>query len=146
VYEANELAYEFATSFYSALNRYDVYNPGTHLRMDDFWQDCDMKLVSEMGCPRTQFENNAFDVVKLICDSKMRHNLFFYPNLAYNGVHRDIDKHGVFTVLAHGTLNQQNNVTGAFEQIFNLTRDPFDGNKWKIMRTHLHIMPRNYTV
>jgi hypothetical protein len=148
LYEANDLAYEFATSLYSALNRYAVYNPGTHLRMDNFWQECNIKLVSEMGCPTTKFENNAVVVVtrKLICNTKMYHNLFFYPNVAYNGAHGDVDKYGVFTVLAHGTLHQQNKVSGAFEQMFNLTSDPFDGNKWKIMRTHLHIMPKNYIV
>jgi hypothetical protein len=75
--------------------------------------------------------------VQLICNTKIQDNLYFNLNLENNGVRGNIDKFGVFTVMARGTLSQQHKYIGVFEQLFQLVRDPSAGNIWKITYTEL---------
>ncbi|XP_023721141.1 uncharacterized protein C3orf38 homolog, partial [Cryptotermes secundus] len=122
--EADELACQFADSFYSALNHHDVYHQGTQL-YEHFWQDCKMQLLlnSEVGYI-AEARTGALDVVQLICNTKIEHNIFFSPNVENKGVSGKIDKFGVFRVSAYGILHQQNKCFGEFEQWFQLIRDP----------------------
>ncbi|XP_033606962.1 uncharacterized protein LOC111863460 [Cryptotermes secundus] len=78
--EADELAFQFAQWFYSALNQNDRHCLRTQL-YEHFWQKCKMQLVldSEMGIT-AEAKNGADDVVKLICDTKIQHNLYFNPD------------------------------------------------------------------
>ncbi|PNF41672.1 hypothetical protein B7P43_G06326 [Cryptotermes secundus] len=125
VCEANELACQFTNYFYSVLNQHDMYHQGTQLGVQHFWQNCKMQFVLnyEMG-PKTEEKNRAADVVQLICNNKIQHNLFFNPNLENKGVHKYINNFGVVTIMALGTLHQQNKYTGVFEHLFHPVRGP----------------------
>lgn len=111
------------------------------LGMEHFWQDCSMCLVlsSESDCSKHEIANSAADVVQLICDTKVRNNLYFNPNLSHEGVQGKTDVHGLVMVLVCGTLHQQDKCVGIFEQLFGLIRDPSACNNWKIKYTNLNL-------
>ncbi|PNF41673.1 hypothetical protein B7P43_G06327 [Cryptotermes secundus] len=116
VCEADELTCQFTNWFYSVLNQHDMYHQGTQLGVQHFWQNCKMQFVLnyEMG-PKTEEKNRAADVVQLICNNKIQHNLFFNPNLENKGIHGRINKFGVFTIMALGTLHQQDKYIGVMQ-------------------------------
>jgi hypothetical protein len=116
VYAADDLTLLFVNAFSEAMNTYDVFNHKMHVRFDNFWPDCSIQLITEVGCPMTVLKNNAVDVVRLICNFKVREDVYFSPNLTHNGVHGVTDSYGGFSVVARGTLNQQSKVVGVFKQ------------------------------
>ena len=134
--DVNELARAFTNWFYSMLNQ-----QGTVLGPEHFWQDCSMCMVvsSELSEDKFEAHNNAEEVIMLLYDTKLKHNLFFNPIIANEGVKGKVDKHGLVLVLVCGTLHQEDKCVGVFEQLFGLIRDPSACNNWKIKKTQLNL-------
>ncbi|XP_069693108.1 uncharacterized protein C3orf38 homolog isoform X2 [Periplaneta americana] len=137
--EIDEMARQFTNWFYSMLNQHEVTSQETRLGIEHFWQDCNMCLViqSEIESIKHEVQNNASDVVQLLCSTKIEHNLHFNPNMSSEGVKGKTDAHGLVMIIVCGTLHQQDRCVGVFEQLFGLIRDPSACNNWKIKYTNV---------
>jgi hypothetical protein len=80
-----------------------------------------------------------------------KHKLRCNPNLCDEGVRgrwggspalllSRLDPHGLVLVLVCGTLHNQADVCGVFEQVFGLVRDPTSDNNWKIKSTEARLV------
>lgn len=133
------MALQFAKWFYSLLNKDFLEGGNIALGAEHFWQDASMSVkVQSSGQVIQEEANNSVHVVNLISSIKQRHNLYFSPNLCYNGVRGKLEAHGLVLVVACGTLHQSvGHVVGVFEQIFSLIKDPLASNSWKIKRSEV---------
>merc|ERR1719400_1429931 len=84
--------------------------------------------------------NNSEEVSRMLVNVFRDHKLKCNPNLCEEGVRGRLSPHGLVMVLACGTLHNQNNVCGVFEQVFGLVRDPTAENNWKIKNTEARLV------
>lgn len=128
------LAEQFANWFYTQMNSGGV--EPLH-----FFNDATLKLslISNDDCDNTFIKDDPEEISNVLQRVKFQHNLYFNPNFSKEGIQGRIDPHGLVMVLACGTLHIQETMSGVFEQIFALARDPFCDNNWKIKHTQLNL-------
>lgn len=133
------MALQFAKWFYSLINKDFLQGGNVALGAEHFWQDASALVKLQTNGQVMQEEaSNSASVVNLINSFKQRHNLYFSPNLCYNGVRGKLEAHGLVVVVVCGTLHQSvGHVVGVFEQIFSLIKDPLASNSWKIKRSEV---------
>lgn len=141
------MSIEFAKWFYSLLNKDFLEGGNVALGSEHFWQDASVSVKLQSNGEVMQEEaTSSVNVVNLINSVKQRHNLYFSPNLSYNGVRGKLEAHGMVVIVVCGTLHQSvGHVVGVFEQIFSLIKDPLAANSWKIKRSEV-LMTSNQSV
>lgn len=67
------------------------------------------------------------------------HGLLLNPNLSVEGVREKKSPHGFVIIGVCGTVHQQANCSGIFEQVFGLLQDPSAEFRWRIKWTEVRI-------
>lgn len=133
--EANELALKFSEWFYSIMNTDDM------ISTEHFYPDATLKLnlISNTITDSNNVESDPQQIVELLFSTKLKHGLFFNPNLSNQGVKGKLTPHGLVLVAACGSIHVGPQCVGIFEQLFGLAKDPFADNNWKIKYTELNL-------
>jgi len=141
--QCQEMANSFVRWYFQLLNRC-VETDTPDWNQDHFWPNASAKisLSSETGETVECMEvlNNSEDVSTMLIQVFKKHRLKCNPNMCEEGVRGKLSPHGLVMVLACGTLHNENNVCGVFEQVFGLVRDPTAENNWKIKRTEARLV------
>jgi len=141
--QCQEMANSFVRWYFQLLNRC-VETDTPDWNQDHFWPNASAKisLSSETGETVESMEvlNNSEDVSAMLIQVFKKHRLKCNPNMCEEGVRGKVSPHGLVMVLACGTLHNENNVCGVFEQVFGLVRDPTAENNWKIKQTEARLV------
>jgi len=141
--QCQEMANSFVRWYFQLLNRC-VETDTPDWNQNHFWPNASAKisLSSETGETVESMEvlNNSEDVSAMLIQVFKKHRLKCNPNMCEEGVRGKVSPHGLVMVLACGTLHNENNVCGVFEQVFGLVRDPTAENNWKIKQTEARLV------
>jgi len=141
--QCQEMANSFVRWYFQLLNRC-VETDTTEWSQDHFWPNASAKvsLSSETGemVECMEVVNNSEEVSTMLLQVFRKHRLKCNPNMCEEGVRGKVSPHGLVMVLACGTLHNDNNVCGVFEQVFGLVRDPTADNNWKIKQTEARLV------
>lgn len=110
------------------------------LTSNDFWTDCHIiiRLTDTINTTEEEIHGNE-DVNIKLHELRSKYNLFFNPNNTHEGIQGRFDPHGLVFVLTCGTLHTPELCVGIFETVFELARDPFAENNWKVKRKKMLI-------
>lgn len=127
------MSLKFCEWFYELMNKNEV------IGSEHFFPDASLqlKLVSDAISQEEEVKNDGKCIGNLLFKIKSEHGLFFNPNLHTDGTRGKTDPHGLVMIMSCGTLHINNIISGVFEQIFALARDPTSENNWKIKNTTL---------
>ncbi|XP_065161339.1 LOW QUALITY PROTEIN: uncharacterized protein C3orf38 homolog [Atheta coriaria] len=127
------MSLKFCEWFYELMNKNEV------IGSEHFFPDASLqlKLVSDAISQEEEVKNDGKCIGNLLFKIKSEHGLFFNPNLHTDGTKGKTDPHGLVMIMSCGTLHINNIISGVFEQIFALARDPTSENNWKIKNTTL---------
>ena len=117
--QCQEMAVSFVRWFYHLLNT-SVESDCPDWNSSHFWPDASARVsVVSQGEVRECLEvnNNSEETCRMLVNVFRSHKLKCNPNLCQEGVRGKLSPHGLVMVLACGTLHNQNNVCGVFEQV-----------------------------
>jgi len=140
--QCQEMATNFARWYFQLLNA-SVETDSTDWGPAHFWPDscAKVELLSGGGeAESLEALHSATEACQMLVHVFRKHKLRCNPNLCDEGVRGRLDPHGLVLVLACGTLHNQSNVCGFFEQVFGLIRDPDSDNNWKIKHTEARLV------
>ncbi len=130
----HQMAHQFAKWFYEMLNSLSgSYGP------HHFYLDCKLEVVSVMPDIKKDHYCGADIVARRLKAFKLEEQLTFNPNLAASGLRGQSSPHGLFKALVCGTVHQNGQVLGIFEQQFGLVKDPDMNQNWRIKFTNLKL-------
>lgn len=135
----NIMAQQFSQWFYAIMNRGETIEPN-HFYPDAHFK---LKLFANGELSTMEETESPESIAELLTQVKTEYNLFFNPNLNFEGVQGRIDPHGLVMVMVCGTLHTNDMCVGVFEQIFALARDPYCDNNWKIKTSELNLRSKN---
>lgn len=146
----HRMARQFAAWFFAQLN-------AGELTAADFWSDAQMRIDvhEQAGSTRTTELANAnggHECSALLLQMRNAQQLHFNPNISHAGCQGRADRHGFVAVLVCGSLHMRSGsgggdddstLTGCWDAVCGLARDPFAENRWKVR--HLRLLLRTAT-
>ena len=147
--ELQMLGEKFASWFYESLNS---HNPTYRKNVQDFgpehfWDDCYLLIASEtrsQGIEQDKFATPFVVSQRFLAFTRDEHVLF-NPNVSAEGVFVSKDPHGLVMILVCGTVHQNNDCLGTFQQTFGIVKDPRYENNWKIKMSILKVKTTQVT-
>lgn len=143
--EAQTISLSFVSWFYQMLNailtgKVQSATPNTNWGPNHFWNDAKLILNIERpgGIMTDESEGSSLVSEKLLA-VVLQFRLYFNPNMTSQGIRGEMNCHGLLAVKAAGTLHNDSNVIGLFEQVFGLVKDPQEEGNWKIKNTELRL-------
>nr|XP_022909282.1 uncharacterized protein C3orf38 homolog [Onthophagus taurus] len=121
---------------------YEMMNLNEPLETSHFFPDAVLSLTMKSEDENIAFQQSVSlpnEIVQLLFKAKIEHQLLFNPNISSEGLHGEIDPHGLVVILACGTIHSGELCAGVFEQMFTLARDPICENNWKIKLTNINL-------
>ncbi|KAL5292361.1 C3orf38 family protein [Megaselia abdita] len=121
----NLLARTFTEWFFKNFNENTLKN-------EDFFADAGLEIRTKANDGEDeQNTSTPEDIINTMYSIRNKIGVFFNPNVTHMGVQGRMSPHGSTLVLGCGTLHTDICV-GVFESGFEIIRDPFSNNNWKI--------------
>lgn len=126
---------EFVRWFFNNLNDKQLQN-------NDFWSDSKLyiRIINSSQEVDERDAQGAECSLNSINSLVEQFHIRFNPNCdSHAGVQGRIDSHGFVLVLGCGTLHIPDQLVGTFEAAFQLMRDPFTDQNWKVRMVQLQL-------
>ena len=143
--EAQTISLSFVSWFYQMVNailtgKVQSAVSNSTWGPNHFWNDAKLILHIERpdGIMKDESEGSSLVSERLLA-VVIQFRIYFNPNMNSQGIRGEMNCHGLLAVKAAGTLHNDSNVIGLFEQVFGLVRDPQEEGNWKIKNTELRL-------